>query len=188
MSFSRVALVLSLALFTLGCNQQNSSQATRYHDDGRLKPIVAFVPVFDHSDNDLSWDVSEELSQTIYHRLTQKNRLYLVAPEDMRVLTHKLTNQQNPFGSDLGWMRKAFANQEFVVFLELVEHEEVPVQSSRSAAPEELSANLNMSVRIRVVDVRGAEPHVVLQELIHDTHSIPRQFTKENFYQVPWGK
>jgi hypothetical protein len=45
-----------------------------------------------------------------------------------------------------------------------------------------------MSVRVRVIDMRGKQPKIVLQELIHDTHHIPRQFTRANFYQVAWGK
>lgn len=42
-------------------------------------------------------------------------------------------------------------------------------------------------MRVRVFDLRGKEPKIVLQELIHDSHFIPRQFTQANFYQVPWG-
>ncbi len=43
-----------------------------------------------------------------------------------------------------------------------------------------------MSVRVRVIDLRSAEPQVVLQELIHDAHPIHAQFNQVNFYQVPW--
>lgn len=189
MSLSRIALGVSALLLAASCNHQNQNpQVTRHQSDQHLKPVVALVPILDNSHNDLAWSVSEELTQTIHHRLSQKDRLYLLSPDSVRTITQKLSDKQNPFSNDLSWVKKSFAENEFVIFLELVEHEEVPVASQRSVAPEELSAELNMSMRVRVVDLRGAEPQIVLQELVHDSHSIPRQFTRANFYQVPWGK
>ncbi len=44
-----------------------------------------------------------------------------------------------------------------------------------------------MSVRVRVIDVREKTPKVVLQEIVEQSHHVPRQFTKANFNQVPWG-
>ena len=48
------------------------------------------------------------------------------------------------------------------------------------------SADLNITIRLRIVDLRPFEPKIILQEMIHDTHHIPRQFTRANFYQVSW--
>ena len=85
-------------------------------------------------------------------------------------------------------MKKSFQGDQFVVFLELVEHEEVYKQDRKKTADiSECSADLNMSMRVRVFDLRGTEPKIVLQEMVHDSHFIPRQFTQTNFYQVPWG-
>ena len=44
-----------------------------------------------------------------------------------------------------------------------------------------------MTMRVRVFDVRGNEPKVILQELVQNSHFIPRQFTSEHFYQASWG-
>jgi len=41
---------------------------------------------------------------------------------------------------------------------------------------------------VRVLDLRTPEPKIVLQELIHDVHFIPRQFTQSNFHQIAWGQ
>jgi hypothetical protein len=42
-------------------------------------------------------------------------------------------------------------------------------------------------MRVVVVDNRGQQPEVILQEIVHDSHFIPRQFNQYNFHQVSWG-
>lgn len=43
-----------------------------------------------------------------------------------------------------------------------------------------------MSMRVRAFDLRGNEPLVILQEIVHHSHHVPRPFTSENFFQVSW--
>jgi hypothetical protein len=52
---------------------------------------------------------------------------------------------------------------------------------------QESSAELIVSVRVLVVDVREKTPKVVLQEIVEQSNHVPKQFTKANFNQVPWG-
>jgi hypothetical protein len=52
-------------------------------------------------------------------------------------------------------------------------------------AKEDSPALLTIAVRVRVFDVREKTPKVVLQEIVEQSHHIPRQFTKDS--QVPWG-
>ena len=152
------------------------------------KPIVSIVPVIDNTKSDYDWSLSDELSSTIYYRLAQQDNFFIVDAPQVRAKTKKLKEGENPFGPDISWVKKAFQGDDFVVFLELVEHEEVYKQDRKKTAdPQECSADLNMSMRVRVFDLRGTEPKTVLQELVHDSHFIPRQFTQANFYQVPWG-
>ncbi|MGE5196635.1 MAG: CT253 family lipoprotein [Anaerolineae bacterium] len=184
----RTTLSLIAILLMIGCVKNQNRDYARYHDDGRSKPIVALVPFIDRTLNDLPWSLSQELTSTIMHRLMQKDKLYLI--DEQRVLTavKKLSDTNDPFGTQLQWVRKSFPDEEFVVFLELVEHEEVPIMHQKASSSLDAPAELNMSVRVRILDLRGEHPVAILQELIHDTHSIPRQFTKANFIQVPWGK
>lgn len=187
---SRIAMALSLALLAAaGCKNQNE-QATLFEQEKNvsLKPIVAVVPIMDRTANNIPWNLSDELTSSIYRRLASDERLYLVNMQKTLAVLKKLGPGNNPFGADLAWIKRAFREDEFVAFLELLEHEEIPVNAQKASSLENCSAELNTSIRVRVFDLRGKEAKIVLQELIHDTNFIPRQFTQSNFYQVAWGK
>jgi hypothetical protein len=187
---SRFILSLSLmALIASGCGGDGSSNDQAYRQEPlKNKPVVSVVPVIDNTKNDYDWNLSDEFSSAIYYRLSQHSRLSIVDAHKVRAKTKKLGERNNPFGPDISWVKSSFPGDEFVVFLELVEHEEVLNQNRKKPSdPKNCSADLNMTMRARVFDLRGSEPKVILQELVHDTHFIPRPFTRENFYQVAWG-
>ena len=186
---SRFILSLSvLALIATSCDDRQSQMQSYNQTAAATKPIVAVVPVIDNTKNSYDWNLSDELSSGLYYRLSQQDRLFLVDAPHVRAKIKKLSEGQNPFGPDFSWVKKAFHGDEFAVFLELVEHEEMIKQDRKNPSEKEsCAADLNMSMRVRVFDLRGSEPKIVLQELIHDTHFIPRQFTQLNFHQVPWG-
>jgi hypothetical protein len=178
-----------LALIVGGCddNDHNHSQAY-YQSPNQSKPIVSVVPVIDNTKNEYTWNLSDEISSTIYTRLAQRDHISLNKVSQVRAKTKQIADGQNPFGPDISWMKKVFQGDQFVVFLELIEHEEVPQQDRKKPThPQNCSADLNMSMRVRVLDLRENEPRIVLQELVHDSHFIPRPFTEANFFQVNWG-
>ncbi len=177
-----------LALVASGCDDTSNTSSQAYgHTSSHIKPVVAIVPIIDHTKNDYSWDLSEELSSSLYQRIAQKNHLTLVSGSQVRAQTKNLLEKYHPFSPDISWVKKSFQKDQFVVFLELIEHEEVIQQNSqRPSALEDCNAALNMSMRVRIFDLRDTEPKVILQELIHDNHFIPRPFTQANFYQVSW--
>lgn len=179
--------IIALSLCAIGCQNKNNATAAVEQHIKINKPIVALVPIIDHSHSDLTWNVSDELTRGIYERLMKQDNLYLIGGEKIQAITKKLTNEHDPFGPNIEWVKKAFRDHEFVAFMELVDHDEVPLYTSKEMATADSAAELNMSVRMRVIDLRGTEPKIVLQELIRDSQHIPRQFTKANFYQVPWG-
>jgi len=185
---SRLILSVSLlALIACGCDDNGNSQSIS-QTSTQAKPIVSIVPVIDNTKNDVDWNLSDELSSMLYSRIAQKNHLHLVDSSHVRAKTKKLSDKNNPFGADITWTKQSFQGDDFVVFLELIEHEEVLNQNKRSPTdPSNCSANINISMRVRVLDVRGEEPRVILQELVHNSHSVARQFTQINFFQVPWG-
>ena len=122
------------------------------------------------------------------HRLGKSNRFFLIDQGQMQAKVKKLKSHQHPFDVDFSWVKKAFADDEFVVFLELVEHDEV-LRRERGKAidPSTCSADLNLKMRVRVFDLRGQEAVPILQEIVQDCHFIPQQFTTVNFLQTPWG-
>jgi hypothetical protein len=154
---------------------------TRFHDDGRAKPVVLIPQMVDTSSFDAPWSVSEELTTMLVDRFATGGQLYVAKNEDVAFT-------ENPFGQDLSWMKREFPNQEFVVFLELVEHETLPVdKSKRDLPPQEVSMNLNTSVRMRVVDLRNTNPKVILQETVRDSFFIPKTLLPTNYNHVTWG-
>lgn len=182
---------LLLTLAATGCNEhkQGGETAALHQKGARLKPIVTVVPVIDSTKNDLPWNLSDEFTASLDYRLARNNDLYIVEPAKARAALKKIKETQNPFGADTSWIKRTFTDEEFVVFLELVEHEEVLRQDKKKPIdPKYCSADLNISMRVRVFDLRGDQPKVVLQELVHDSHFVPRQFTHVNFHQALWGE
>jgi len=178
----------SLILGGCGCGgcRKNSNQSTAVLQVPAINhPIVAVVPVIDRSHSSLNWNLSNELSQAVRHRLTQKKQLYLVGEESFAAHAQKSIASNDPFGVETAWVKKAFPQNEFVVFMELLSHHEIA--NLNEAEPQDTPAQLTMSMRVRVFDVRGTSPQIVLQEVIEQSHHVPRQFTQANLNQVPWG-
>ncbi|MCB1071769.1 MAG: hypothetical protein H7A41_04100 [Chlamydiales bacterium] len=170
-------LGILLALFTLlGCSSKgNYEHATRFHDDGRAKPIVAFVPVFDRSESKLGWSLSEEFTDSLKNRLMKRNNFYVSTPSDINAAIADLSAENNPFAADVSWVKEAFENHEYVVFTELVEHDIHPKELKGNFLDKITpSSELSMTIRIRVFDLRGRTPEVILQEFVHQNHIIPK--------------
>ena len=148
------------------------------------RPIVAVVPVMDRSRHELTWNISHELTQALRARLAQDGGLYLLSEDQVYALTRKSINGNDPFGLETTWVKKGYQQNEFVAFFELIDHREQPLSAEESdPAP----AELTLAMRVRVFDLRGDTPKIVLEERVEQTHHIPKQFTRNQFNQVPWG-
>jgi hypothetical protein len=189
--------IWACALLLGGC-KNDSSTAFLIEQPVTTRPIVAIIPVIDKSRHPLAWNVSNELTTSIRQRLTQHGQLYLLSEDQSYAMARKYPLSENgkhdPFGLDTTWIKKGSFQNEFVAFFELVDHREVPLQSDKEADREESPAELNLSMRIRVFDLRGKAPKVVLEEMIAQSHHIPRQFTQEqassessSSSQISWG-
>ena len=181
---------ISGAFIFASCHNDKSDQKTA-HLSGKVssKPIVSIVPIMDSTQNDVPWNLSEELTALVQYRLSQKNKFFLIDLPKVRAQAKKLKDNYNPFGPDLSWAKSVFPNDEYVVFMELIEHEELYLNDKKNPAnPKDCAAELNLGMRVCVIDLRGEKPRVVLQELVRDSQFLPKQFTSANFYQIPWGK
>jgi hypothetical protein len=174
----RTICFLVLSLFFVGCTRSGDFM-TKYHEDGRAKPIAMIAPMIDTTSFDAPWSLSEEFTSTISSQLGQNGKIYVSTQSDEPI-------SMNPFSSDLSWIRREFSGQEFVVFLELVEHEVVPVKLRKEALPQESSSNLNIGLRLRVVDIRS-QPKIVLQEIIREGYFIPKTLIPTDYSVVTWG-
>ena len=195
----RLGYFLALCIATFGCISKNKEdQATRFHEDGRIKPIVALFPVFDRSGTDIGWSLSDEFTDHLRERILNQNNFYLNTPEALHEVAAHLHEKHQPFTANTEWIKAAFKNHEFVVFTELVEYDihDKPLTGNflEKITP---SSELVMTMRIRIFDLRSPHPEIILQELIHQTHLIPRplainepqpeRWKKFTFYISPMG-
>ncbi|MGR3912372.1 MAG: CT253 family lipoprotein [Candidatus Rhabdochlamydia sp.] len=176
----RVTCILfSFTIFLGGCGHHQAPFSMEKPTSNR--PIVSLVPVIDHSKPLARWNLSQELSQTIRSRLAHEGTLYLLSKDLVDNLSEKIKPGKNPFSLDTQWIKKAYPPSEFIAFFELLNHKISPLNHSESDL-QPTSSFLNMSVRVRVFDVRGNSPQVVLEELIEHSQYLPLQ--AEN---TSWG-
>ncbi|PIS03019.1 MAG: hypothetical protein COT85_03040 [Chlamydiae bacterium CG10_big_fil_rev_8_21_14_0_10_42_34] len=171
------ALLIGLA--AVSCSHKNNDETSRFHEDGRVKPSVAVASMLDTTTFDASWSLSEELTDGVMNLVSNKGQIFVHARQESPFT-------DNPFGTDLSWMKREFHSEEFVAFLELVEHDFVPVKT-KGVPLQEASSNLNMSVRLRVVDLRHATPRIVLQEMIRDSYFVPKTLIPNDYSVDVWG-
>ncbi len=183
---------LVFALFFLtSCYRNEEEVASRFHDDGRSKPIVALVPVFDHSDARLPWSLTDEFTQSIEGKLSKRSNIYLVSDEEVAKMTAKLDERHQPFSGEFDWAKQTFVGNEFVVFLELVDHELVPIAKGEPVLEEEEKPTpheLFLTMRLRILDLRGDTPQVILQELVQRSHYVPKWLSNVDYTKSGWGK
>ncbi len=181
----RHALFLALALCAASCQKTKSQEVTRFTPDGSLKQNVAIVPVIDNSHSELPWSISEELTTTVMNLLERKGKLFLSNHEAVAQITEQFKESQDPFSDHIAWVKPAFLDNEYVVFLELVEHRENELYKSSSSGP----ADLEMAMRIRIFDLHGEKPQVILQEIVEQSYYIPKLFTRSSsMFQPDWGQ
>lgn len=171
-----------LTLTSIACSK-SGNDLTRFYEDGRAKPIVAIASVIDATSLDLPWSLSEELTSLIVDSVSQGGKICVTAKDD-------LASTDTPFGNDLSWIKREFPEDQFVVFLELVEHDVTIAESDKSkssATPFETAMNLNTAVKLRVVDLRSLSPKIVLQELVRNTYFIPKNAIPADYAVSGWG-
>lgn len=175
----RVCLLSGIILSGCCCrNGKGTQEQVRFFEDGRAKPIVVITPVVDITGSDLGWSLSDELTTLVVKGVKGEGTVCVVSGEEYGYT-------ENPFAEDISWMKREFEKQEFVAFLELVEHETAPVDGDKEV-PFETAMNLKVAVRLRLVDVRG-EPKVILQEIVRDTWYIPRTMIPTDYRETVWG-
>ena len=177
--------ILFVGALVTGC-EKNKNETAMLSESMQSRPAVAIIPLIDNSEHVLGWNLSDEITYSLCSKLDQKNTLNLTLPGKIKAAIKKIKGQNNPFGNEILWVKNSF-DEDFVVFLEMIEHSEIPSEMGKKAPPETLSAQLNMSLRLRIIDIRGETPRIALQEILQESHFVPRQFTQYNFHQSLWN-
>ncbi|NGX56035.1 MAG: hypothetical protein K1060chlam5_00269 [Candidatus Anoxychlamydiales bacterium] len=172
----RYLALLILPLLIVSCSNSNKTNAiSKFYEDGRTRPIVAIAPVVDSTSYDVPWSLSDELTSLIRTNLSKNKSIFIADGDDV---ANTLTSLDNPFNPDISWMDDRFDQNEFIVFLELVKHTNSKVNKA---------TNLDMIMRVKVVDVRGKKPKVILQENINDKYFIAKGNFKYDYNTTKWG-
>ena len=185
----KFGVVFLCCAILVGCNKSSYDQVSRFHDDGRARPVVALIPVFDRSDAKMAWSLSEEFTDHLKQCLLKKNHFYLSTPDIVNAAIEKIDKDQNPFVNDLSWVKDVFKSQEFVIFTELIEHD-IHAKEMKNTFMERLtpSHELSMTIRIRVVDLRSEEPQIILQEMVHQNHLVTKPSDEREYTPDKWKK
>lgn len=176
----KTTYIISTLLLLSACRNDNQFQQPVAHSKVMPRPILALMPVIDHARHRLGWDVSHALSMNIHHALLSKDHFYMIDQERVQKKFKELQPNQDPFGEDLSWIKKKFRTEEFVAFIELEKDQETLLNFQRELPDSECSAELFLSARLKIFDLRSTFPKVVLSETITHSENIPKQFTRAN--------
>lgn len=186
--------ILSFALLLLAASCQSRGaklQSFRYHQNARQKPIAALIPLIKRVDNEkVGWDISQEVTAEVQRRIINRAQLFLNPVQIPAGLKSKLNTNDliTLTKEDLSIFRE---QNEYVVFMELLEHHEISgLESDPLTAKSDddaLGKTLAIKVRVRVFDIRTEEPKVLLQEILHSNHFIPKVERDIDYTKVVWG-
>lgn len=180
----RSFFLFSICLLFASCQNRGENAEIRYHDDGRSKPSIALVSVIDSSGANMPWDLSDELTYSIKDRIRKSGLLFLQA---MQKRDQEFALTANPFQKHIPWIKETFNQSEFAVFLELVEHSIHPKKAKNAILDKFTPAcELDVTVRIKVVDLRKELPETILQELVHQSHLVPKMMSAPT--SLEWSK
>jgi hypothetical protein len=167
-------------LFFTSCEQKDEATLAQLSRAAKTKPSVAIAPIIDSTNFDSTWSLSEELTSLLYSQILASNKFSLPPQDNVEKAS---SFSKNPFGKDLSWVKHSFNGQDFVVFLELVQHEQKEIKKSTDMEPQ----NLDMGLRIRILDLRGKKPALVLQELLQDSYFISAAQSNIDYEKKTWG-
>ncbi len=184
----QIAFSLLVMLFTVSCGGPRYVDYFPYHDDGTLKPKVAMIPLIDSSQSGLTWNLSEEITSSIYYNLMDSGELYVLRPQEIGPVWAK-RDSIDFFAWDMSYARE-FCNTDFIVAMELIEHAIAPCdQVATKSFPQCHPSNnvLTMRVRLKVIDTRCQTPRVVLYEIVKAEYLLPPFRSYCDVNQIRWG-
>lgn len=154
-----------LSLIAVGCGAPRYVDYFPYHDDGTVKPKVAFVQISDSSQCNLPWDFSEEVFDGLYYELMDKGEFYVVSPREIGPGWQK-RDAIDFFGNQDYSYVQDFQNTDFIIAMEILERSVVACDPCH---PNNL--NLTVRIRIKILDIRCCEPKIVLYEVFKTCYS-----------------
>lgn len=178
---SRLFLLLPLLLLSACCQNNNCQPPVLCQ---RCRPQTALVPVVNGVDCPVQWDLSREMTNEVVDSMIDRSTLSITPLAHYRSAIDQISGA-DLFGKDLSFANH-FANNDFLVLMELVKHDTVPYSKERFPhitihRPAECHAVLALGMRLRVLDLRSEEPRIVLQELVECDQLITNRAAKIDY-------
>jgi hypothetical protein len=176
-------LVFTLAAITLICGgfAKHYGIASTFQAVGRQKAIVAVLPVInDNHITNILWDISQELTAEIRKRVYESNKICL-QQELASLEVAKLLNVPNPHAIS-NTAAESLQDAEFAIITEVIEQKE----KSFKTHPESASV-LTCALSVRVLDLRGAFPKVILQEILDKNYVMAMPYMHCDYKKMAWG-
>lgn len=185
----RLIFGLLIAVMMAGCAPRYVDYFP-YHENGRPKPKVVLLPFGDDTGGCVRWNMAEELASSLAYRVLCNGQLFMIADDEVR---NRLDGCNAPdyFTPDLSFSQR-FCGADYVVAVELVEHESVPYQRGMCqwfVPPQKYHwrSVLQAKLRLRIIDVRCMTPRIVLQEIFTSQYPIPSDKECIDYSACHWG-
>lgn len=170
----KILSIFVLTVFTFGCGPRYIDYFP-CHDDGVVKPVVALLPLIDDSELDNSFDLPNELTKSMRCEIRNSGELYLLPHNEVEMHLSQM-GKADIFGKKDALLSQHFCNADFVVLTELISHEIIPYEVNTNIIKSILDRKtLQISMRIKILDVRDSAPHIVLQEILTNQYPILRR-------------
>lgn len=188
----KLVCLFTFSILFVSCQSNKAKiQSFRYYENAKQKPIAALVPLISRvKAPDVAWDITQEITAEVHRRLINRGQIFL-NPVQLSE-SFKLKLEHNDLvaltKNDLKELKR---DNEYAVFMELIEHKELRseyLEAQRYGPPLKNEKDLlAIKVRVRVYDLRGNEPKVLLQEILHTQSFIPKVERELDYHKVVWG-
>lgn len=182
--FQLLAQILCVSLTACQMVPSHQSTSSKYHEDGRAKPAIAFVPVTTHCSQEMPWPIEEEFSFFLRSRFNRQNQLYS-APADHTSQLIQQIDSETLSSKLLSIASRFYPGHDFVLFLELLEHTEKYDDARKDSVILPIGT-LSVKARIRVIDLRSGNPKLILQEIIARNYHIKSFEGHFDYSKIRW--
>ncbi len=151
---------------------------------------LALIQMIDSSDFYVPWHIDQELTSDLRYQLMCNGQL-MVLPEEELYISATNLQSSDLFSTDLSFTQK-FCDTDFLIALELLQHEIVPFSSEKispcfPAQGLRCSSMLQMNLRLRIIDLTCEVPKVILQEVLSSNLIIPKEGENLDYEKHRWG-
>lgn len=184
-----IVFVATIATLFSGCANHYRDTAL-YSSSGRAKPLIAVLPVIDSTDKKpYNWDLSQEFTTEIRKHVADSSRLYLLNVGGATSISAALNTPHVDEIPDT--LLDALAPAEFVLVSEVIDERITPVglKNANASRPHlaDTGTKISLAIRLRVIDLRGKEPKIALQEVIYEDHDVSKAYSTGDHNKCPWG-